>query len=76
MAKSHFIGIISAEELEKQANTINKYKNMCYYIVIGKYKMKSYSSREVIKMLKEDAWYKSPKAGTGHLQFKHLTEKG
>ena len=38
--------------------------------------MKSYSSREVIKMLKEDGWYELPKTGTSHLQFKHLTKKG
>lgn len=38
--------------------------------------MKSYSSREVIKMLKEDGWYELPKTGTSHLQFKHPTKKG
>ena len=37
--------------------------------------MKSYSSREVIKMLKEDGWYELPKTGTSHLQFKHPTIK-
>ena len=37
--------------------------------------MKSYSSREVIKMLKEDGWYELPKTGTSHLQFKHPTKK-
>lgn len=37
--------------------------------------MKSYSSREVIKILKKDGWYEIMCAGSHH-QFKHLTKKG
>lgn len=37
--------------------------------------MKSYSSREVIKMLKEDGWYEVNVEGSHH-QFKHPTKKG
>ena len=37
--------------------------------------MKSYSSREVIKMLKEDGWYLVDVVGSHH-QFKHPTKKG
>ena len=37
--------------------------------------MKSYSSREVIKMLKEDGWYLVDVTGSHH-QFKHPTKKG
>ena len=37
--------------------------------------MKSYSSREVLKMLKADGWYKVNCAGDHH-QFKHPTKKG
>ena len=37
--------------------------------------MKSYSSREVIKMLKEDGWYEVACSGSHH-QFKHPTKKG
>ena len=36
--------------------------------------MKSYSSREVIKMLKEDGWYLVDVTGSHH-QFKHPTKK-
>ena len=38
--------------------------------------MKSYSSREVIKMLKADGWYEVSSAGASHRQFKHPTKKG
>lgn len=37
--------------------------------------MKSYSSREVIKMLKADGWYEVGCVGDHH-QFKHPTKKG
>ncbi|WP_270657913.1 type II toxin-antitoxin system HicA family toxin [Eubacterium callanderi] len=37
--------------------------------------MKSYSSREVIKILKADGWYESSCDGDHH-QFKHPTKKG
>lgn len=37
--------------------------------------MKSYSSREVIKMLKADAWYLIDITGS-HYQFKHPVKKG
>ena len=37
--------------------------------------MKSYSSREVIKMLKEDGWYEFAVTGD-HYHFKHPTKPG
>lgn len=37
--------------------------------------MKSYSSREVIKMLKADGWYEVRVVGSHH-QFKHPTKRG
>jgi predicted RNA binding protein YcfA (HicA-like mRNA interferase family) len=37
--------------------------------------MKSYSSREIIKILKEDGWFEVSKEGS-HLQLKHLIKKG
>lgn len=37
--------------------------------------MKSYSSREILKMLKKDGWYKVACVGDHH-QFKHPTKKG
>ena len=37
--------------------------------------MKSYSSREVIELLKEEGWYEYGCAGDHH-QFKHPTKKG
>lgn len=37
--------------------------------------MKSYSSREVIKILEDDGWYKIHTVGDHH-QFKHPTKKG
>jgi predicted RNA binding protein YcfA (HicA-like mRNA interferase family) len=37
--------------------------------------MKSYSSREIIKKLEEDGWYKVHTVGD-HFQFKHPTKKG
>lgn len=36
--------------------------------------MKSYSSREVISMLKSDGWYEVACSGDHH-QFKHPTKK-
>lgn len=35
--------------------------------------MKSYSSREIIKLLKEDGWYEVNVTGD-HYQFKHPTK--
>lgn len=37
--------------------------------------MKSYSSREVLKILKADGWYEVNCSGDHH-QFKHPTKKG
>ena len=37
--------------------------------------MKSYSSREVITILKADGWYEADVTGSHH-QFKHLSKKG
>ena len=37
--------------------------------------MKSYSSREIIKMLQDDGWYEVSCVGD-HQQFKHPTKKG
>lgn len=37
--------------------------------------MRSYSSREVIKLLKEDGWYLHSVVGSHH-QFKHPIKKG
>ena len=37
--------------------------------------MKSYSSREVLKILKENGWYEVNVVGSHH-QFKHPTKKG
>lgn len=37
--------------------------------------MKSYSSREVIQLLKQDGWYEVGCDGDHH-QFKHLTKPG
>ena len=37
--------------------------------------MKSYSSMEIIKMLKADGWYEVNVVGSHH-QFKHPTKKG
>ena len=37
--------------------------------------MKSYSSREILKMLVEDGWYEVKSVGDHH-QFKHPTKPG
>ena len=37
--------------------------------------MKSYSSREIIKMLEEDGWYEVRCDGSHH-QYRHPTKKG
>lgn len=37
--------------------------------------MKSYSSREVIKLLEGDGWYRVQVTGSHH-QYKHPTKKG
>lgn len=49
---------------------------MCYpYIHKEDAIVKSYSSREVLKMLKDDGWYEVGCDGDHH-QFKHPTKKG
>lgn len=54
---------------------IDKYYCMCYYINVRRYIMKSYSSREVLKILKADGWYEVNVVGSHH-QFKHPNKKG
>lgn len=55
---------------------VGKYFYMCYYILVSReHYMKSYSSREVINMLKADGWYEVNVVGSHH-QFKHPTKKG
>ena len=55
---------------------IDKYFYICYCILVRrKQYMKSYSSREIIKMLHEDGWYEVNVVGSHH-QFKHPTKKG
>ena len=53
---------------------IDTYYSMCY-TVRGGTKMKSFSSREIIKLLKKDGWYEVSCVGSQH-QFKHPTKKG
>ena len=49
---------------------------MYYNIIIKEVrKMKSYSSREVIQLLKQDGWYEVGCDGDHH-QFKHPTKPG
>lgn len=48
---------------------------MCYTDIVRGYSMKSYSSKEVIAMLKADGWYEVNVVGSHH-QYKHLTKKG
>ncbi len=38
--------------------------------------MKSYSSREVIAILKKDGWFEVSSSGSSHRQFKHPMKKG
>lgn len=38
--------------------------------------MKSYSSREIIKILMQDGWYEYGTATGSHHAFKHLVKKG
>lgn len=38
--------------------------------------MKIYSSREIIKIIKDDGWYLVSHNGTSHQQYKHPTKKG
>lgn len=38
--------------------------------------MKSYSSREVIAILKKDGWFEVSSSGSSHRQYKHPTKKG
>lgn len=48
---------------------------MYYHIHKEEAIVKSYSSREVLKMLKDDGWYEVGCDGDHH-QFKHPTKKG
>ena len=48
---------------------------MCYNSRRRKATMKSYSSKEVIRMLVDDGWYKVNTVGS-HCQFKHPEKKG
>ena len=54
---------------------IDKYKSMCYNTSVGGKAMHSYSSREVIAILKQDGWYEIACEGSHH-QFKHPIKKG
>ena len=58
---------------------LNYLTNTFIFVIIslsaGGIIMKSYSSREVIKMLKDDGWYEVNVVGSHH-QFKHPTKKG
>ena len=52
--------------------------NTCYRIFLkarGGEPIKSYSSREIIKMLEEDGWYFTGARGDHHY-FEHDTKKG
>ena len=51
---------------------VDTYIYICY---VEEIVMKSYSSREVIKLLKQDGWYEVACSGSHH-QFKHLIKKG
>lgn len=44
-------------------------------MIVGGAYVKSYSSREVLKALKDDGWYEVGCDGDHH-QFKHPTKKG
>lgn len=48
---------------------------MCYTDIVRGDSMKSYSSKEVIAMLKADGWYEVNVVGSHH-QYKHPTKKG
>ena len=47
---------------------------MCYFFIRG-VKVRSYSSRELIKLLKADGWYEVNCVGDHH-HFKHPNKKG
>ncbi len=38
--------------------------------------MKTYSSREIIKLLKKDGWFEISCNGSSHRQYKHPSKKG
>lgn len=70
-----FITTIPMTNIKICVILIGKYFYMCYYIIVRReHYMKSYSSREVIKMLKADGWYEVNVFG--HHQYKHPTKKG
>ena len=55
---------------------LDKMCNIVYNIIVRREQnMKSYSSKEVIRMLKADGWYEVNVVGSHH-QFKHPTKKG
>ena len=49
--------------------------SMCYDGAAGGGDMKSYSSREILKMLVADGWYEIECVGSHH-QFRHPTKPG
>ena len=53
---------------------IYTYYYMCYNLLTRRKAMKSYSSRDVIKILKADGWYEVNCTGDHH-QFKHPIKK-
>lgn len=55
--------------------TFDKYYSICYNVIKGGEDVKSYSSREVIAMLKADGWFLFMVTGSHH-HFKHPTKKG
>ena len=71
--------IRSAFELHRHIYLIDTLNNTCYNINILKersdYKIKSYSSRKIIKILEQDGWYLYKVTGD-HYQFKHHAKKG
>jgi len=54
---------------------IDRHYNTCYDTYRKGCNVKSYSSREVIEILKADGWYEVACEGDHH-QFKHPTKKG
>ncbi len=57
---------------------LNLLTNIIIFVTIlstGRIQMKSYSSREIIKLLEEDGWYLVKTVGSHH-QYKHPTKRG
>ncbi len=58
-------------------NKIYKFTNIIIFVIMKERGvMKSYSSREIIKLLKKDGWYEVPCNAGSHIQFKHSIKKG